>query len=174
MLEHMAFKGTETRSAKDIAEQVENVGAMMNAYTGREQTAYYMRALSENTEFCAEILGDILQNSVFDEEELMREKGVILQEIGECEDNPDDVLFDHLHETSYPNQILGRTILGTRESVVGMTRDHLFDYIQRHYVPENMIFAASGDVRHEDMLDYAQKYFNFKSQNAQPKPPKAL
>lgn len=173
MLEHMAFKGTETRSAKDIAEQVENVGAMMNAYTGREQTAYYMRSLSENTEFCAEILGDILQNSVFDEEEIAREKGVILQEIGECEDNPDDVLFDHLHEASYPDQILGRTILGTRESVMNMTRDHLFNYIQRHYVPENMIFAASGDVRHEDMLEYAQKYFNFKAQSPQDTPPKA-
>lgn len=161
MLEHMAFKGTKTRSARDIAEQTENVGAMMNAYTGREQTAYFMRALKQDAELCADILGDILQNSVFDEEEIIREKGVIIQEIGEYEDNPDDVLFDNLQDISYPEQILGRTILGTKESVMGLSRQNLFDYIGNHYVPQNMIFAASGNIKHEDMLELANKYMNF-------------
>ncbi|MEM6603402.1 MAG: pitrilysin family protein [Pseudomonadota bacterium] len=166
MLEHMAFKGTETRSARDIAEQIENVGGMMNAYTGREQTAYFMRAMHEHAELCTEILGDILQNSTFDEEEIEREKGVIIQEIGECEDNPDDLLFDSLGESCYPQQSLGRNILGTRETVMNMSREALFDYIKRHYTPENMIFAASGKITHEKMLDLAHKYLQFPSRPA--------
>ena len=106
-----------------MLEQVENVGGIMNAYTGRDQTAYYMRVLSEDVELASDILGDILRHSVFDEEELQREKGVILQEIGECEDNPDEVLFDNLQDLCYPSQVLGRTILGTRESVTNLGRD---------------------------------------------------
>ena len=168
LLEHMAFKGTTTRTAKDIAEQVENVGGMMNAYTGRDQTAYYMRVLSGDVDLCADILADILKNSIFDETELEREKGVVIQEIGECEDNPDDVLFDNIAEICYPNHTLGKTILGTKESVSDMPRDHLFRYINQYYHPKNMIFAASGGITQEKMLSLAERYMNFEPKDTVP------
>lgn len=168
LLEHMAFKGTKNRTAKDIAEQVENVGGMMNAYTGRDQTAYYMRILSQDTALCADILGDILKNSVFDNAELVREKGVVIQEIGECEDNPDDVLFDNIAELCYPNHTLGQTILGTRESVSQMPRDNLLRYVNQYYHPKNMIFAASGGITHQEMLDLAERYMDFLPQETVP------
>jgi predicted Zn-dependent peptidase len=168
LLEHMAFKGTKNRTAKDIAEQVENVGGMMNAYTGRDQTAYYMRILSQDKALCADILGDILKNSVFDDSELVREKGVVIQEIGECEDNPDDVLFDNIAELCYPNHTLGQTILGTRDSVLQMPRENLLRYVQQYYHPKNMIFAASGGITHQEMLDLAERYMDFTPQETVP------
>ena len=168
LLEHMAFKGTTTRNAKDIAEQVENVGGIMNAYTGRDQTAYYMRVLSGDTALCADILGDILKNSTFDPLELEREKGVVIQEIGECEDNPDDVLFDNIAELCYPNHTLGQTILGTKDTVQNMPRNHLLRYVENYYHPKNMIFAASGGITHSQMLDLAEKYMNFEPKDITP------
>lgn len=171
LLEHMAFKGTKQRSAKDIAEQVENVGGFMNAYTGFDQTAYHMRVLSQDIELAADILGDILQNSIFDPEELKREKDVILQEIGECEDNPDDVLFDNISEVCYGTHSLGRPILGTRDSILNMPRQSIFDFVNQNYHGQNMIFAASGGVTHEAMLDLAQKYMHFKKSDQKPVSP---
>jgi predicted Zn-dependent peptidase len=168
LLEHMAFKGTKTRTARDIAEQVENVGGMMNAYTGRDQTAYYRRILSQDTALCADILADILKNSTFDETELEREKGVVIQEIGECEDNPDDVLFDNIAHICYPNHTLGQTILGTRQSVTDMPRSHLLRYVDQYYHPKNMIFAASGGITHQHMLDLAEKYMDFTPKELSP------
>lgn len=161
LLEHMAFKGTPTRNAKDIAEITEDVGAMMNAYTGREQTCYYMRALSKDANLCADILADILQNSIFDPDELAREKKVIIQEIGEYEDLPDEVLFDNIQTMIYPEQSLGRPILGTVDSVQNMSRQKIIDYVQEHYIPENLIFAASGGITHDEVVALAQKYFHF-------------
>jgi predicted Zn-dependent peptidase len=168
LLEHMAFKGTTNRSAKDIVEQVENVGGFMNAYTSRNQTAYYMRILSADIELCADILGDIVKNSIFDTQELEREKGVVIQEIGECEDNPDDVLFDNLADICYGDHPLGKTILGTRESVMQMPREHLQRYVDHYYHPQNMIFAASGGISHTQMLDLAEKYIDMPAKNNQP------
>jgi predicted Zn-dependent peptidase len=168
LLEHMAFKGTKNRTAKDIAEQVENVGGFMNAYTSRNQTAYHMRILSQDATLSADILGDILKNSTFDETELDREKGVVLQEIGECEDSPDDVLFDNIAEICYGDHPLGKTILGTRESVTQMPRNHLFNYIQKYYNPQNMIFAASGGITHQEMCDLAEQYMDFAPQETRP------
>lgn len=161
LLEHMAFKGTKTRSAKDIAEQVENVGGFMNAYTGFDQTAYHMRVLSQDVDLAADILGDILQNSTFDPTELAREKDVVIQEIGECEDNPDDVLFDNVSDLCYPDHPLGRPILGTRDSIKNMSRDKIFDFVKSNYFGHNMIFAASGGITHDQMLSLAEKYMHF-------------
>ena len=114
-LEHMAFKGTERRSAVQIAEEIEAVGGHINAYTAREQTAYYVKVLKEDTALAADIIGDILTHSTFEPEELERERGVILQEIGQANDTPDDIIFDHFQEHAYPAQPLGRPVLGSEQ-----------------------------------------------------------
>ena len=122
-LEHMAFKGTEKRSAVDIAEAIENVGGHINAYTSREQTAYYVKLLKDDLALGADIIGDILTHSTFEPEELERERGVILQEIGQANDTPDDIIFDHFQTTAYPDQALGRPVLGSEEGIRNMPRD---------------------------------------------------
>src|SRR6202008_5038046 len=124
-LEHMAFKGTERRSAAQIAEEIEAVGGHINAYTAREQTAYYVKVLKEDTALGADIIGDILTHSTFEPEELERERGVILQEIGQANDTPDDIIFDHFQEAAYPSQPLGRSVLGTEEGIQSMPRTAL-------------------------------------------------
>ena len=116
-LEHMAFKGTERRSAAQIAEEIEAVGGHINAYTAREQTAYYVKVLKEDTALAADIIGDILTHSTFEPEELERERGVILQEIGQANDTPDDIIFDHFQEHAYPEQPIGRPVLGSEEGI---------------------------------------------------------
>ena len=117
LLEHMAFKGTANRTALDIAKEVEMVGGAVNAYTSREVTAYYMKVLKENIGLSIDIISDILQNSTFDAKELDRERGVILQEIGMYLDTPDDVVFDKWQEVAYPDQPMGRSILGKSEII---------------------------------------------------------
>src|SRR3954452_6458654 len=121
-LEHMAFKGTERRSAAAIAEEIEAVGGHINAYTAREQTAYYVKVLKEDTALGADIIGDILTHSSFEPEEMERERSVILQEIGQANDTPDDIIFDHFQATAYPDQSLGRAVLGSAEVIRGMGR----------------------------------------------------
>ena len=159
MLEHMAFKGTRSRSARMIAEEIERVGGFINAYTGREQTAYYVRILKEDVQLGIDILADILQHSIFDPEELAREKGVVIQEIGQAEDTPDDIIFDHLQATAFPGQSLGRPILGTEKHVRSFTRDTLINQIKDHYVGPSMLLIASGAVSHEQMVALAEKHF---------------
>ncbi len=119
-LEHMAFKGTERRSARDIAEEIEAVGGHLNAYTSRESTAYYAKVLKEDVPLALDILADILQNSTFDPEELERERTVILQEIGQANDTPDDIIFDHFQECAYPEQAMGRPVLGRPDIIRGL------------------------------------------------------
>jgi len=160
VLEHMAFKGTENRSAKDIAETIESVGGHLNAYTSRDQTAYYARVLQEDTPLAVDILSDILQNSTFDEVELAREKEVIVQEIGQTNDTPDDIIFDHLQETAYPDQALGRSILGTSDRVRGFSRDMISGYMGARYSAPRMVLSASGGVEHERMVELAEKMFD--------------
>ena len=143
-LEHMVFKGTRRRSARDIAEQIEAVGGQINAYTGRENTAFYAKVLAEHSELALDILSDILQHSIFDQGELARERAVILQEIGQAADTPDDIVFDHFQETAYPSQALGRPVLGRSETVSAMDRQCLMDHLSRHYGPEDMVVAAAG------------------------------
>jgi predicted Zn-dependent peptidase len=158
-LEHMAFKGTTTRTAAAIAEEVENVGGHINAYTAREQTAYYVKLLKEDLALGADIIGDILTHSNFDPEELERERGVILQEIGQANDTPDDIIFDHFQETAYPGQPMGRPVLGTEARIRKMPRDVLTGYMRRHYTTGNTVVAAAGNLRHEDVVDLACKHF---------------
>jgi predicted Zn-dependent peptidase len=159
MLEHMAFKGTRTRSARAIAEEIENVGGSLNAYTGREITAYHASVLKEDVALGVEMVADILRNSVFDPDELQRERGVILQEIGQALDTPDDLVFDQFQEIALPDQPLGRPVLGTADSVEAIGRDHLFAFLARHYTASNMVLAAAGRVEHDRLVDLAEKHF---------------
>lgn len=149
LLEHMAFKGTKTRSASAIAEEIEAVGGELNAATSIEHTAYYARILSEDMPLAVDILSDILQNSVFDEHELAKEQHVILQEIGASLDMPEDLVFDRFQETAFRGQAIGRPILGTPESVTGFERTAISDYMRRHYRADTMVVSAAGDVDHD-------------------------
>ena len=158
-LEHMAFKGTQTRSAAAIAEEIEAVGGHINAYTAREQTAYYVKVLKEDTALGADIIGDILTHSTFEPEEMERERGVILQDIGQANDTPDDIIFDHFQEVAYPSQSLGRPILGTEEGIKGMPRAILTGYMKRHYAPGNVVVAAAGKLEHAAILDLVTRHF---------------
>lgn len=158
-LEHMAFKGTEKRSALDIAEAIENVGGYINAYTSRENTAYYVRVLKEDVPLAFDVISDIVLNSTFDPRELEIERGVILQEIGQTLDTPDDIIFDWLQEVAYPDQSFGRSILGPAERVKHFARADLQDFVTHHYTPGQMILAAAGAVDHDQLVRMAEQAF---------------
>ena len=158
-LEHMAFKGTQSRSALQIAEAIEDVGGYINAYTSREMTAYYARVLQEDVPLGLELIADILNNPVFDPAEIEVERGVILQEIGQAYDTPDDIVFDWLQEAAFPDQPLGRTILGPAERVSAFNRDDLSTFVSEHYSPDRMILAAAGAVDHAQIVAQAEALF---------------
>jgi predicted Zn-dependent peptidase len=158
-LEHMAFKGTKRRSALQIAEAIEDVGGYINAYTSREVTAYYVRVLENDVPLALDVLADILLNPVFDEAEIEVERGVILQEIGQALDTPDDVIFDWLQEQAYPEQPLGRTILGPSERVSAFDRADLARFVGQHYGPEQMILSAAGAIDHDALVRMAEEFF---------------
>src|SRR3954470_12298410 len=154
-LEHMAFRGTERRSALAIAEEIEAVGGHLNAYTSRESTAYYAKVLKEDVPLALDILADILQNSTFDAEELERERTVILQEIGQANDTPDDIIFDYFQECAYPEQAMGRPVLGRPEIIRGLPRNAVVSYLRDHYGAQRMVLAAAGNLEHERLVDLA-------------------
>ncbi len=158
-LEHMAFKGTTSRSALQIAEAIEDVGGYINAYTSREVTAYYARVLKDDTSLAMEVIADILQNSTLDPHEIEVERNVILQEIGQSLDTPDDVIFDWLQEQCYPGQPIGRTILGPSERVRAFGQEDLQNFIGEHYGPSQMILSAAGGVDHDEIVKLAEKLF---------------
>lgn len=158
MLEHMAFKGTKRRSAREIAEEIEAVGGELNAATSAENTAYYARILKEDVSLALDILGDILRDSVFAEEELSRERAVVLQEIAASRDNPEDVLFDVAQSLAFPDQPLGRPILGTSLSVRQFRREHLFGFRNENYGAKRMILSAAGAVDHATLVREAEKW----------------
>lgn len=158
-LEHMAFKGTERRNALQIAEAIEDVGGYINAYTSREVTAYYARVLKNDVPLALDVIGDILLNPVFDQREIEVERGVILQEIGQALDTPDDVIFDWLQERAYPDQPMGRTILGPEERVKAFGREDLSTFVGQHYGPERMVLAAAGGVDHDEIVKLAEQMF---------------
>jgi predicted Zn-dependent peptidase len=159
LLEHMAFKGTARRSAYDIAREIEAVGGHLNAYTSRESTAYYARVLAEDAPLAVDIIADILQHPTFDGEELTRERAVVLQEIGQAYDTPDDNIFDRFQETAYPAQAIGRPVLGTGEIVNSIDRDTLRGYMTRHYAGETMVLAAAGKIEHTHLVDLVTHAF---------------
>ncbi len=159
MLEHMAFKGTKRRSARAIAEEIEAVGGHLNAYTSRENTAYFARVMDEDVGLALDIVADILQHSLFEPVELERERAVIVQEIAQTNDTPDDVIFDHLQAVAFPDQPMGRSILGTTELVTGMRREQLWEFMAAQYRPSAMVLGAAGAVEHEPIVALAEKWF---------------
>ena len=173
LLEHMAFKGTTSRNALQIAEAIENVGGDLNAATSIEHTGYFARVLKEDVTLAADILSDILQNSLFDEDELTREKQVIVQEIGAARDNPDDQVFDLFQEAAFPSQPIGRTILGTVDSVREFNSDTIRKYMNRNYVGDHMVMAAAGNVSHEGLVEVARERFADLKPNGAPAPQRA-
>lgn len=158
-LEHMAFKGTAKRTSLQIAEAIEDVGGYINAYTSREVTAYYVRVLENDVALGLDVIADILRNPVLDPNEIEVERGVILQEIGQALDTPDDVIFDWLQEEAYPGQPLGKTILGPAERVSNFNREDLKAFIADHYGPEQMILSAAGAVDHDQIVKLAEELF---------------
>lgn len=158
-LEHMAFKGTRTRSALQIAEQIEDVGGYINAYTSRDMTAYFARVLQDDVPLALDVISDIVLNPVFDSKEIEVERHVILQEIGQALDTPDDVIFDWLQEASYPDQAFGRTILGPSERVSSFGREDLTGFVAQHYGPDQMILSAAGGVDHDRIVAEARAVF---------------
>jgi len=158
-LEHMAFKGTTSRSALQIAEAIEDVGGYINAYTSREVTAYYARVLQNDVPLALDVISDILLNPVFDDREIEVERGVILQEIGQALDTPDDIIFDWLQAKAYPGQPLGRTILGESDRVNAFGRDDLNRFVTEHYGPGQMILSAAGAVDHDTLVADAEARF---------------
>ncbi|MDB4251313.1 insulinase family protein [Amylibacter sp.] len=158
-LEHMAFKGTKKRNALQIAEAIEDVGGYINAYTSREMTAYYVRVLEDDVPLALDVISDIVLNSVFDPKELEIERGVILQEIGQSLDTPDDIIFDWLQDTAYPDQAMGRAILGSTENVRSFSREDLQNFVTEHYGPEQMVLSAAGSVDHDALVEEARSLF---------------
>ena len=173
MLEHMAFKGTKSRNALQIAEAIENVGGDLNAATSVEHTGYFARVLKEDVVLAADILSDILQNSQFEQDELDREQQVIVQEIGAARDNPDDHVFDLFQSAAYPDQPIGRTILGTVESVNSFGPDNIRQYMDKNYVGEHMVLCAAGNVDHDALVDIANDRFHDLRVTGAPEPEKA-
>jgi predicted Zn-dependent peptidase len=155
LLEHMAFKGTKRRSARRIAEEIEQVGGDINAATSVEQTSYNVRVLGEDVALGVDILADILTEPAFAADELEREKNVIVQEIGAVMDTPDDLVFDHFQERAFPDQAVGRSILGTPQTVRSFNRGQLATYLMRHYRGPRMVVAAAGAVDHDRLVEEA-------------------
>ncbi|WP_244491239.1 pitrilysin family protein [Bosea sp. Root381] len=158
LLEHMAFKGTARRSARQIAEEIESVGGDLNAATSVEYTCYTARVLAEDLSLAVDILADILTAPALTEEELKREKGVILQEIGAVQDTPDDLVYDRFLQAAFPDQPLGRPILGTPKTVKSFTPDAIRAYLSRNYHAGNMVLAASGAVDHAELVKLAEAH----------------
>jgi predicted Zn-dependent peptidase len=159
LLEHMAFKGTRRRSARDIAEEIESAGGDLNAATSTEHTSYFAHVLAADTPLALDILADILTESAFDQAELEREKGVILQEIGAVEDTPDDLVFDLFGATAFPDQPIGRPILGTKEQVSAFGRDAIGAFLDTHYHSGATVISAAGAVEHGAIRDEAYERF---------------
>jgi len=160
MLEHMAFKGTERRTAQDIAEEMDNVGGHLNAYTARDHTAYYAKILKDDVPLALDIIGDILMHSSMDPIELEREQGVVIQEIGQSLDTPDDVIYDHFQAVAYPDQPLGRPVLGTEDVVRALDRNSILSYMRGQYSASSMILAAAGKIDHNQVVDLAHRAFD--------------
>ncbi|MDR2666758.1 MAG: insulinase family protein [Holosporales bacterium] len=159
-LEHMAFKGTTTRSASQISYAIESVGGFLNAYTGKEITVFHAKVLKDHLELAVDIIADIIQNSIFDEEELEKERGVIIQEIHQVNDNPDDLIFDLFQAKCFEHERLGTSILGNEANVLAFKAADLDNYLKTQYSTDKMILAASGRVDHDELVKLAESFTN--------------
>lgn len=159
LLEHMVFKGTERRSAQAISEEIEAVGGHLNAYTSRENTAFYAKVLKEDTALALDIVADIVQHAVIDADELERERQVIIQEINQANDTPDDIIFDRFNEAAYPGQAIGRPVLGSAEIVGTVPRDTVIKYMRGEYTAPRIVVSAAGRVDHDAIVKLAERSF---------------
>ena len=174
LLEHMVFKGTATRSARDIAEQIEDVGGSLNAYTARDMTVFHARLLAGDTTLGLEMIADLVRAPKFDEDELEREKAVVLQELGEARDTPDDIIFDHLQAAAYPGQAIGRSILGSEDSIASLTAADLRDWLAVQYRGGSCIVAAAGKVDHDALVAMSERLFGDLAPGVRPSAPPAV
>lgn len=159
-IEHLMFKGTATRSAREIAEAIDSAGGQLNAFTSKEHTCYYARVLDEHLPLAAEILSDMLLHSTLAEVELEKEKGVILEEIKMYEDSPDELVHDLFAETLLSGHPLGRGVLGRAENIRALTQSDIRAYMMQHYTAGNLVIAAAGHVAHDDVVDVIQRHFS--------------
>lgn len=151
-IEHMVFKGTAKRNSLQISEDIENAGGSTNAYTSRHFTCFYAKMLKNDVELAADVICDFVTHPTFDEKEMTKEKEVVVQEIKQSNDDPDDLVFDYFQETAFPNQASGRTILGTAKNVRGFTAERMRHYMSTHYAANNMVVAAVGNLNHDDFV----------------------
>ncbi len=165
-LEHMAFKGTPSRSAREVVEEIEDKGGYLNAATSFDTTYYYARVLKEDTNVALDILADILQNPLFSSSDIDRESEVILQEIGASQDSADDVVFDMAQQAAFSDHALGRPILGTQQSVASFNASMLHTYMGKHYTTGNMVVSAAGAVDHDDILKRSEEMFSSLNQTS--------
>ncbi len=159
LLEHMVFKGTERRSAREIAEEIEAVGGHLNAYTSRENTAYYAKVLKDDIDLAVDLVSDIVMHATMDATELEREKSVICQEIHQAHDTPDDIVFDLFQEAAYPDQAIGRPVLGTENIIRALNRDDVDTYRNQSYTAPQSLFCAAGKVDHDHLVELISETF---------------
>jgi predicted Zn-dependent peptidase len=159
-IEHLMFKGTDKRSARDIAEEVDDVGGQLNAATDRENTCYYIKVLPEHLGLGLDILSDMLLHSKFAEADVEKERQVVLEEISLYEDSPDELIHDLHMNSLWPGHALGRNILGTRDSIGAMTREMIRDYTRRHYMPDNIVVAAAGNLTHDQLVSQVRRFWD--------------
>ena len=158
-VEHMLFKGTATRSAEDIAQTVDSIGGQMDAFTAKEYASYYFKVLDEHLPLAVDVLADIVMNPAFSEDDIGREKKVVLEEIKMVEDTPDDLVHELFTENLWPDHPLGRPILGIKDTVEALTREGLQRYFAHAYSAPNLIVAAVGNIEHERVRDLVQRAF---------------
>jgi predicted Zn-dependent peptidase len=164
-LEHMAFKGTKNRTATDIAIEFDTIGGHFNAYTSRENTVYYAKVLSQHGKQAMTILADILQNSLFNSDEITKEFSVISQEIAEVKDNPDDLVYEKFYTLAYPNQSLGRSILGTIENIAKFDKSTFTNYMSKHYNANNIVISIAGKINHINAVHLVEELFSLFSES---------
>jgi predicted Zn-dependent peptidase len=159
VIEHMLFKGTKTRDAQQIADEIDMVGGYLNAFTDKEYTCYYCKVLSEYIDVAVDVLSDMFLHSTVDPAELRREQNVILEEIKRHEDQPDDLIHDIFFQTIWPDHVLGKSVIGTSQTVASFTQDHLFDYMHTRYTPDTIVIAAAGNLEHKQVVEMISQRF---------------
>lgn len=158
-IEHMVFKGTKNRSVREISQSIESVGGYLNAFTSKEHTCFYARVLDDYSDLAMDVLSDLTQNPTFPEKELEKEKGVVIEELRNAEDDPDDIIHDYFEKSIYGSHPMGSPVIGTEQTLRSMKRENLVDYRGNHYVPQRIVVAAAGNIDHDRLVDLTAQYF---------------
>jgi predicted Zn-dependent peptidase len=161
-IEHMVFKGTNTRSAKQISDQIESYGGYLNAFTSKEQTCYYGRGLSKNFKKTFIVLSDMIQNPLFKDSHIKKEAGVVIDELKDIDDNPEELIFDKFEESIFNGHSLSYPIIGTEKNILSYNSNILHQYHKANYRPDNLLISVSGAIHHEEVVSLAEKYFKVK------------